>query len=243
MQQEIVVKEPTEIILTKDPEQVLKDASKAAKALAKVVKTRKEKLIINGKQYLYFEDWQTLGRFYGITARIVETRLVDLGQIKGFEAIAEAIHVPTGQVISRAEAMCLNDEKNWEGKPLFTLRSMAQTRACAKALRNVLAWVVVLAGYEPTPAEEAEIIEGKSKEAPPKPEPPKTNGQATEAQLKAIAAMLTKLGMTDRDQRLLYISELLGIEPPITTMKELTKDQAASLIEGLQRQMKGAKND
>ena len=31
---------------------------------------------------------------------------------------------------------------------------MAQTRACAKALRNVLAWVVVLAGYAPTPAEE-----------------------------------------------------------------------------------------
>jgi hypothetical protein len=33
---------------------------------------------------------------------------------------------------------------------------MAQTRACAKALRNVLAWVVVLAGYAPTPAEEME---------------------------------------------------------------------------------------
>jgi len=31
---------------------------------------------------------------------------------------------------------------------------MAQTRAGAKALRNVLAWVVVLAGYRPTPAEE-----------------------------------------------------------------------------------------
>ena len=31
---------------------------------------------------------------------------------------------------------------------------MAQTRAGAKALRNALAWVVVLAGYRPTPAEE-----------------------------------------------------------------------------------------
>src|SRR3990167_1775382 len=38
--------------------------------------------------------------------------------------------------------------------PLFQLRSMAQTRACAKAYRNVLAWVVVLAGFKPTPAEE-----------------------------------------------------------------------------------------
>jgi hypothetical protein len=31
---------------------------------------------------------------------------------------------------------------------------MAQTRAGAKAMRNALAWVVVLAGYRPTPAEE-----------------------------------------------------------------------------------------
>ena len=41
---------------------------------------------------------------------------------------------------------------------LFQLRSMAQTRACSKCLRNVLAWVVVLAGYRPTPAEEMDGV-------------------------------------------------------------------------------------
>ena len=50
--------------------------------------------------------------------------------------------------------MCMDDESKWSDKPLFQLRSMAQTRAQAKALRNVLAWVVVMAGYAPTPAEE-----------------------------------------------------------------------------------------
>lgn len=39
-------------------------------------------------------------------------------------------------------------------KPLFQLRSMAQTRAHAKAMKSVFSWVVVLAGYQPTPAEE-----------------------------------------------------------------------------------------
>ena len=39
-------------------------------------------------------------------------------------------------------------------KPLFQLRSMAQTRAEAKALKSVFGWVVVLAGYRATPAEE-----------------------------------------------------------------------------------------
>lgn len=38
--------------------------------------------------------------------------------------------------------------------PLFQLLSMAQTRACAKVCRNKLSWVVTLAGYKPTPAEE-----------------------------------------------------------------------------------------
>lgn len=39
-------------------------------------------------------------------------------------------------------------------KPLFQLRSMAQTRAQVKALRSIFSWVVVMAGYQPTPAEE-----------------------------------------------------------------------------------------
>lgn len=42
--------------------------------------------------------------------------------------------------------------------PEFQLRSMAQTRAGSKALRNILAWVAVLAGYKPTPAEEMDGI-------------------------------------------------------------------------------------
>lgn len=57
--------------------------------------------------------------------------------------------------------------------PLFQLRSMAQTRACARALRQVFAWVVVLAGYKPTVAEEidGEPREGQSEQREEKPRP------------------------------------------------------------------------
>jgi hypothetical protein len=41
--------------------------------------------------------------------------------------------------------------------PAFQRRSMAQTRAGAKALRNLFARIVVLAGYRPTPAEELPV--------------------------------------------------------------------------------------
>lgn len=150
---------PGALSISRPPDVVLEEARKAAAALADVISKKKKPVIFNGEQYLEFEDWQTLGRFYGVTARIRATRHVTFGddpdfQIQGFEAAAEAFLVSTGQVISSAEAMCLNDEQNWMQKPLFQLRSMAQTRACAKCLRNVLAWVVVLAGYKPTPAEE-----------------------------------------------------------------------------------------
>jgi hypothetical protein len=147
------------LAVSRSPDIVLKEAQRAAKALSKVIEGKPKKLVFNGKTYLQFEDWQTLGRFYGVTAACSTTKYVEYDgesdfKVRGFEARADALLVSSNQVISSAEAMCLNDEFNWSGKPLFQLKSMAQTRACAKALRNVLAWVVVLAGYAPTPAEE-----------------------------------------------------------------------------------------
>lgn len=150
----MVLDEPrTDLQIAREPEIVLSEARKAAHALNDVIKNKKKPVIFNGEQYLEFEDWQTVGRFYGVTAKIVSTEFVDFGAAQGFLARAVALR-PDGMEISAAEAMCLNDEPNWSKKPLFQLRSMAQTRACGKSLRNVLAWVVVLAGYKATPAEE-----------------------------------------------------------------------------------------
>lgn len=154
MSNEMTVYESNQdIAIYRPPEIVLAEAQKAAKSLAQVVSGKKKPVIMNGEQYLEFEDWQTVGRFYGVTAKVVSTTFIDYGNVQGFEAKAVALRAD-GMEISAAESMCLNDEPNWQKKPLFQLRSMAQTRACAKALRNVLAWVVVLAGYKPTPAEE-----------------------------------------------------------------------------------------
>lgn len=155
----IITQQPMDALaINRAPELVLEEARKAARALTDVIEKKDKKLVFNGKTYLQFEDWQTLGRFYGVTAIVRSTKFVEYGEgdekVKGFESVCEALLVHTNQVISSAEAMCLNDEPNWRSKPLFQLKSMAQTRACAKALRNVLAWVVVLAGYAPTPAEE-----------------------------------------------------------------------------------------
>ncbi|MBT9167555.1 MAG: hypothetical protein DDT22_00940 [candidate division WS2 bacterium] len=168
MSKELAVYESHDFGVIKPPEEVLAEAQRAAKALADVVSKKKKPVVINNEQYLEFEDWQTVGRFYGITAKITQTQYIDYGNVQGFEAKAVAIKTSDGMEISAAEAMCLNDEPNWKDKPLFQLRSMSQTRACAKALRNVLAWVVVLAGYKPTPAEEIQnVVQDKPPIMPP----------------------------------------------------------------------------
>ncbi len=159
------------------PKQVIAEAQEAAKTLHGVISQRKNAVKFNGKHYLSFEDWQTCGRFYGVTAKVVSTEFIDIDGTKGFIARAEAINTQTGQIVSAAESMCMGDEPNWTKKPLFQLRSMAQTRAAAKSLRNVLAWVVVLAGYEPNVAEEMTGDEQphrepiKDPEAKPAPKP------------------------------------------------------------------------
>lgn len=164
--------ERSDLSIARDPQQIVDEARRAAEVLKDVISKKDKPVKFNGEQYLEFEDWQTVGKFYGITAKVIDTKFIDYGGVQGFEAKAVAILIATGGEVSAADAMCLNDEDNWStraeydwenGKrvkigerpvPLFQLRSMAQTRACAKALRNVLAWVVVLAGYKPNVAEE-----------------------------------------------------------------------------------------
>ncbi len=202
MSQDLVPLEAQDLVVSRPPEIVLEEARRAAVALKDVIDRKPNPVVFNNEKYLEFEDWQTVGRFYGISPKIVSTAFVQYGKAEGWEAKAEAVHVASGRVASAAEAMCLNDEEKWrarpkyewhyvkksggtskddpgkdeliwekgkdnksrpkkervllgdEAVPLFQLRSMAQTRACAKAMRNALAWVVVLAGFKATPAEE-----------------------------------------------------------------------------------------
>lgn len=186
--EEIAVIDGQVLSLQRSPKETLEEAQKAAVALKGIIASKEHKVVFNGEQYLEFEDWQTVGRFYGITAKVERTEYVTYGNISGFSARAVAIRAD-GMEISAAEGECLNDEDKWshrakyewrpksdgngnerihvgdEPVPLFQLKSMAQTRACSKALRNVLAWVVVLAGYRATPAEELQATEVKNETA------------------------------------------------------------------------------
>jgi hypothetical protein len=228
-----------EIAIHRPPEQVLEEASKAAKALQKVIEQKKDVVKMNNKVYLTFEDWQTLAKFYGLTVGVDSTEYIEYGAVVGFEATA-IVKDSTGRNVSRAEAMCLNDETNWKKKPLFQLKSMAQTRACAKALRNVLSFVAVLAGYAGTPAEEMTGDEFK-KEAPKsggqKAETPQVKNPddpASEKQIKMICAIMNGLGYQSDEDKRTCASQLLDTPAPIASFNEITKGDASVLIGKLQ---------
>jgi len=91
----------------KKPAQIVKLAMEAAKELQKIVDSRDKKLIVGGKKYLFYEDWQTLGRFDRTTAKVVNTEelrteeLRENNKLIGFSA--KAVALKDGVEISGAE--------------------------------------------------------------------------------------------------------------------------------------------
>jgi hypothetical protein len=156
----------------RDPNLILAEAKERATALREVVKQTGASLTIGKSEHLKIEAWVTIGAFYNCTARVKEAEPVEIGSVFGFKAHALLVHDPSGQILSEADAYCMRDEERWKTRPkyewpngqktqvgeeevpLFQLASMAQTRAMAKVLAAKFRWVVVLGGFNPTPAEE-----------------------------------------------------------------------------------------
>lgn len=192
----VALREQTEIGLLRDPDLVLDEAHKAAAALGRVIAGKKRKIVLNGKQYLEVEDWVLLGQFYGVSGKTEWTRPVEFGEVKGWEARVVVIDQRTGNEVGGAEAMCLDDERNWKGKDSFQIRSMAQTRALGKALSGRLRWIPVLAGYAGTPAEEMTETPPPPKDAAPNPA-----DSAIAKNLEEKAAAPTIAPMSEQDHR------------------------------------------
>ena len=143
------------------PKAVIEAASEVAKQLKDVVNQAGLAVKIGNGHHLKIEGWETVGRLTDrATVRTFDATFIEIDGAKGFRARSEVIS-RDGVVIGGAEALCLNTEANWENKPWYALASMAQTRAAGKALRNIYSWVIVLAGYESTPAEEMDGVNAK----------------------------------------------------------------------------------
>jgi hypothetical protein len=226
---------PAMLFRSQEPEEIVRQASAVARALAPVIEDRGLYTDINGRRHVRVEGWTLLGSMLGVFPVCVWSRPIE----NGWEARVEA-RTLGGALVGAAEASCTRDEPNWRDKPDYALRSMAQTRSTSKALRLPLGFVVALAGYEATPAEEAEVarVRTAAPGGPPRaaatlriatqadedrPIPP-----ATEPQIRAIYAIARGVQGLDDEEVEARCRERFGVG-----IAALDRRQASELIDAL----------
>ncbi len=126
--------------------------------LARFIKENKLYVNLQGKEYVNVEGWQYAGSRLGILPIVEElTNLSDETEIK-YQSRVRLLNLRNEQVVGSGFAICSNKEPGKKFFQEYAVASMAQTRAIGKAYRNILAWLIRAAGYEPTPAEEMESV-------------------------------------------------------------------------------------
>jgi hypothetical protein len=225
---------PMTLFGTDDPTAVVERASAVATALASVIAERRLFTSIGNKKHVQVEGWTLLGSMLGVFAEVQWSRPLD----NGWEARAVA-RTLDGRIVGAAEAMCTVGEGRWKSADPYAVRSMAQTRAVSKALRLPLGFIMHLAGYSATPAEEltedqperseraSSVRREDSKPATtsaPAPRTPEEN-----ALLDQIAEASKRHGVGHTQQRL--IAKALGIPPG----ERANADQLRAILERIEQ--------
>lgn len=135
------------------PSEIVSNASEVATLLTTIL--REQNLVVNiqGSEHVLVEGWTLLAGMMGHSVGTTNTRPVEVDGKPGFIAHAE-VYDQTGNVVGSADGICTRGERAWSKRDDYALSGMAQTRAISRACRQRFGFIVRLAGYNPTPAEE-----------------------------------------------------------------------------------------
>lgn len=116
---------------------------------------------VKGKNYVNVEGWQIAGAFTGMTPML--EKLENLSQGNSYKYQAEvSLRDKDDRIVGRGIAICTNKEVGKTNFDEYAVASMAQTRAVGKAYRMKIGWLLKVAGYETTPAEEmSQVVEAE----------------------------------------------------------------------------------
>lgn len=164
-----------EIIIVKDKSRELKQYSIDKPAeMVKMATVLKGHIVKHGlytnianKNYVQVEGWQFAGFLLGIYPKIEEVINLSTGQEKKWQA--SVVLYKNDKEVGRGVAICSSGEAKKKSFDEYAILSMAQTRALGKAYRNMIGWVMKLAGYEGTPSEEMKKM-GETVESPIQPQ-------------------------------------------------------------------------
>jgi hypothetical protein len=211
--------------------------------LAKFIKENKLSMNIQGKEYILVEGYSYAGSRLGILPIIESLTNLSEEKVIKYQCQVSLLNLRTGQKVGSGFAVCRNDEPGKKYFQEFAIASMAQTRAIGKAYRNILAWIIKAAGYEPCSAEEmdsvhtgAEVVEdqrrkGKTKEelAKSAADPNKVHetGDGATTKQKAEILLLSNNEVITKEEK----------EKIILNINKYTREKADKRIEWLNREI------
>ncbi len=113
---------------------------------------------IKGKNYVNVEGWQIAGAFTGVFPIVEKTECLS-NEFGKFKYRAEVtLRDKDNNIVGSGMAICSNQEPGKKDFAEYAVASMAQTRAVGKAFRMKIGWLLKVAGYETTPAEEMDAV-------------------------------------------------------------------------------------
>lgn len=161
----LVVQQPGQAIVSEasatGPKDMIERATVLAGALRDIVERQNLFTVISGKKYPQVEAWMTIARMDNVVAR--EAQRPIRNDDGSYEAFVELIRLSDGMVIGAGSALCgTQDDRPWNNRSEPARRSMAVTRATSRAFRQQYSWIMALAGYEATPADEMPDSRGET---------------------------------------------------------------------------------
>ena len=117
---------------------------------------------------MHVEGWTTLGALLKVFPILETSKRLDRKDEIIYESriVAKTLK---GEIVGIGEAVCSDKEvvkkrdgttyQRWDDE--YAVKSMSITRATSKSLRIPLGWIMVLAGYDGTPAEEMDGVKNK----------------------------------------------------------------------------------
>lgn len=127
-----------------------------AQTLAKFIQEKKLTTTIQGKEFVQVDGWQFAGSQLGVVPVLTSLENFSEGTEYKYRAEVDLIRLSDGLKVGKGIAICSNKERTKKSFEEYAIASMAQTRAEGKAFRMLCSWLIKAAGFDTTPAEEAD---------------------------------------------------------------------------------------
>jgi hypothetical protein len=206
-------------LFSRSPKKALSQMQELVQVMSSKCQGKEFIAIINGKQYPKVEWWTTVAATLGLFPVVVYSRRLDREGELAYEARVEVRY--GDRVVGAGEAMCSNKESRWSSADEYAIRSMSITRATGKCYRLPLSFLAVMAGLNPTPAEEIPINNDFSDDSDKyQEEPHQVEEPASEAQIYTLGNLIENAYLSNEER--LNLSKTLE--------HSLTKSQATELL-------------